>query len=263
MTPSDILTLATAAAGITVSYFFFLRSQKLKKPCWAIRSNNLITNYGPAFSKLEVSYNCQKVENLTVSKLLFWNAGAETIQRQDIVLANPLTIVAAEGTNFLDVEILAQNNLYSDFMARLSDDKLRIIISFDYLDQSHGAVLQVIHTGLSSSGISVEGSLKGVMSIKRKKIRTWLFLLLPTSESFDRRIRPSIRRRINICVYLAITICSVFFLYAMVFPRYLTYPAPFDIFIGLFFLAYALFGLMRSFDLLTNSPPKGLDAFED
>jgi hypothetical protein len=262
MATSDIITLITAIVGIAVSYFFFLRSQRLRKPCWAIRSNNLIENYGSTFSKLEVFYAQNKVENLTVSKFLFWNAGSETIERQHIVTANPLRILGAEGVKLLDVEILAQNNRFSDFAASLSEDNLSVFLAFEYLDRGHGAVLQVTHTGLSSDDIQVEGSIKGVGSVKKKRVKS-ILLPLPTPVSFDKKIRAPIRRRLSIAVFLMGSVSMTIFAYAIVAPRYLTRPAWETVLMGVYVFLFLLYSLIQSIDLLSNAPPQGLEIFEE
>jgi hypothetical protein len=49
-----------------------------------------VSGYAAQLSALEITYASRKIENLTISKLLFWNAGAETISRTD---TEPLLIL--------------------------------------------------------------------------------------------------------------------------------------------------------------------------
>ena len=174
MTPSDILTISMTIVGIVVgiivSYGFFVISQKNKEPCWDVKSNNLIRNFGSTIPKLEILYGKEKVENLTVSRIIFWNNGAETLERNHIVLANPLRISVKQGVKILDAEVLVSNNPHSDFSLIKSNDELSARIEFEYLDKNDGAVIQIVHTGVSSIDIGINGSIKGVKIIHVKHI---------------------------------------------------------------------------------------------
>ena len=72
---SLLISVILAVVGIVLT----VRSRRVKRLSWAIRSNNLISGFSTRFPSLEVSYARHKAENLTVSKILFWNDGTETI----------------------------------------------------------------------------------------------------------------------------------------------------------------------------------------
>ena len=70
--------------GIVAGYIFYRLSIRTKEPYWSIVSNNLIQDNITQLNDLEVKYKRQKVETVTVSKILLWNKGGETIDRLDI-----------------------------------------------------------------------------------------------------------------------------------------------------------------------------------
>jgi hypothetical protein len=113
--PVVTLVLGILASGV-VGYFFYRRGLRLKEPCWAIRSNNLVAGFTATYPLLEIRYKDAKVENLTVSKVLFWNHGADTIHVKDIAEADPLRLVGVAGTKILDVNLLATNSEPSRFL---------------------------------------------------------------------------------------------------------------------------------------------------
>jgi hypothetical protein len=263
MTTSDILTIVTAIIGILVSYYFFRQAQKEKKPCWDVTSNNLIRNFSSKISKLEIVYAQEKIENLTISRIMFWNNGAETIEKHHIVSADPLRISSKSGIKILDAEILAQNNRYSNFSATRSNDQLYAYIEFDYLDKENGAVVQIIHTGVSSKDIRVEGSIKGVKRIRRKRIDTvWFSSTTPTE--FDRRFSPLVRRRILILIN---SFVAIMVLIACVYLISSPLPKGFENSSRRFMIANAsfLFSVFTAttIRLWTTASPKGLEIFED
>lgn len=150
--------------GVVVSYYFYRKSIRIKEPVYSIKSNNLISGSVSTLENLNITYKDFKVENLTVSKVLFYNRGAETISRQAIETLKPLAIASVD-TTILDASILQVNNLSNNVQVRYEKSNENVYIDFDYLDQNQGAVIQVIHTGLSSEEITVYGDIMGVPEI--------------------------------------------------------------------------------------------------
>ncbi len=154
-----ILGVILAIIGIALS----IRSIKKKEPIYSIKSNNLISGSVSTLNKLLISYNNQKIENLTVSKILFYNRGSETINKQDIQTINPLR-VSSESGNILDASIIQVNHVSNNFYLN-NDDEHDISFGFDYLDIGQGAVIQIIHTGLASEDLNIDGDIKGVQRL--------------------------------------------------------------------------------------------------
>jgi hypothetical protein len=69
------------------------------------------------------------------------------------------------GIDILDVKVVSSNNKANQFTCTLAQDG-DAEVDFEYLDRGHGAVIQVIHTGLSSDDITMVGQIKGVSAIK-------------------------------------------------------------------------------------------------
>ena len=160
--------------GVMVSYFFYKKSLRVKEPSWMITSNNLIRGFGTAIKDLRIIYNDHPIENLTVSKIIFWNNGSETIDGSDLKTVDPLRIKTNDGVSILDVKILASNNPASRFQVHLEPETNCAYITFDYLDEKQGAVIQVIHTGKSSADIEMAGAIKGVKQLQYKfPMPTW------------------------------------------------------------------------------------------
>lgn len=172
MTTDIIMGIAGIAIGILTSYVFYEIQKRKKEACWSIDSTNLIKGYSSLLEKLDIQYAGQKVENLTVSKIAFWNNGNEIINHSDIAI--PLYIAPLnnkEDTQILDVKILATSTLGNEFNATKLEGKNIVVMGFDYLDPQQGAVMQIIHTGVSVLPLIVDGEIKGVKEIiyKRKK----------------------------------------------------------------------------------------------
>ena len=81
-----IIAIAGALFGFITSYIFYRIQKRRRELCWSIDSTNLIKGFSSLFEKLDVQYGGQKIENLTVSKIVFWNNGNETIDGRDIAV---------------------------------------------------------------------------------------------------------------------------------------------------------------------------------
>lgn len=152
--------------GFFISYYFYRKSLRQKEPLWAIRSNNIIKDSRQVIENLTVLYNNVSVDNLTISMLILWNDGDETINRQDIETINKLRINCTGESQILDARVIASNNSSSQFNVIKPESCKCAYISFEYLDKSQGAVIQVVHTGLSSDALVVVGDIKGVKKIR-------------------------------------------------------------------------------------------------
>lgn len=158
--------------SIIVGYIFYQKGKEEKRPCFAMKTNNLIENRHAQFDGLEITYRGRKTQNVSVSHIVFWNDGQVTISSDDINTIDPLRITANNQTEILDVEILKASNVANQISCDQRPDTKDHRIEFDYLDKEHGAVIQVIHTGITSQDIDVIGQIKGVRSIEKRDLYT-------------------------------------------------------------------------------------------
>ena len=158
-------------AGLATGYIFYKKSLKIKQPMYIIRTNNLIQDSISQMSGLEVAYKGRFISNLSVSKVLFWNSGSETLDNQDIVKTNPLRIECAEDKNILDATVTASNNQSNQLAIEVASSGTSAYVTFDYLDKYQGGIFQVVHTGTTSNDLFFEGDLKGAVLQMQKTRR--------------------------------------------------------------------------------------------
>ncbi len=161
-----VLGFIVAIIGIALTIIFYFKSKRVKSPCYAIKSYNIIKDFVSKFEALEMRYGGQIIKNLTVSKIVFWNAGSETIDKEDIVKADPITINIKDGYKILDQKIIATNNETNNFSLSGSIDQSNVNINFEYIDKNDGIVVQLIHTGNFDKDIKVQGRIKGAGNLK-------------------------------------------------------------------------------------------------
>lgn len=132
--------------------------------------------------EIEVTYSGEAVTNLTVTNVVFWNAGREPIRSQDIPPHEPLSIQPRDGIRILDAEVTQRNNPANDLRSNLVDSNC-IILSFDYLDKDEGCVIQIFHTGRTSKDLEKKGKIIGASGLleppynRFRSLRSFLALI--------------------------------------------------------------------------------------
>ncbi len=162
-----LLGFLLTAFSIILAIIFFIKSRRIKDPQYAIRNTNLIRDFTSRLEALEMTYAGERISNLTVTKLAFWNNGKDTINMSDIASADPLRVRAKSGFKILDSSLLYAKNDANQFSIRRSEDGSCVLIQFDYLDQGEGGIIQFLHTGRSSGDIEVHGTIKGAGKLNR------------------------------------------------------------------------------------------------
>ncbi len=164
----NIATLLIAIFGFILTVVFYRKGKKTKKPTYMIITNNLVRDSIKDIDSVQITYKGENIPNLSVSKVTFWNAGKDTIQKFDMLKKFPLKVTIKEGHRILDSKIIYQKNIASSAKAYLNPKKNEVIISFDYLDFEDGFVLQVFHTADSSDEICVSGTIKTVRKLEKR-----------------------------------------------------------------------------------------------
>ncbi len=153
--------------GLVTGYIFYRLGLRLKEPCWTILSTPIIRDNISQFSKLEVLYEGNSINNLTSSTILFWNKGRETIDKHDVAHLNPLSIIIRDGCSILSADVTDPTNPANQITVELDKINNIVHIDFEYIDHMDGATIQILHTGKSSSSLSMVGNIKGVKSLQR------------------------------------------------------------------------------------------------
>jgi hypothetical protein len=158
-------------ASLVTGFIFYRGSLRVKQPLFLVKSNALIRNSISDISGLEITYKGVQIADLFISEVLFCNCGAETLHRQDIVSGNPLRIVCSKDSFMLDAGVVKSNNQYSGLTVDVDSGGGVARISFEYLDQGHGGIIQIVYAGDSCEDLTILGDLKGARLQIRKHNR--------------------------------------------------------------------------------------------
>ena len=156
--------------SVLLAIILYYKSRKIKIPLYAIKTNNIVADYISKISSLNVLYSGNQIDNLSVSKIAFWNNGNEPIKSNDIAQKDPLRIVSKNNSKILDANIINYIKPANNINLKISDNGSEAIITFDFLAKNEGVIIQVYHTGKTNNDIQIEGTIIGGKKILRKNL---------------------------------------------------------------------------------------------
>lgn len=169
VTWTDFLSWGIGILGLFFSVFFYLRSKKNRDPIYRCKTTQLIQrNTVSQIGNLEVYFDSIKLDALSITKIVLWNAGKDIISSSDVSDKDKVRIEIDKEYDILSCGVVKQTKEANNFDVEIAGDKKSVVITFDYMDYEEGAVIKLRHTGSSSSNLIVKGSIKAVKSIKRQ-----------------------------------------------------------------------------------------------
>jgi hypothetical protein len=257
---TDAISIGIAILSIALAVLFYFRTRRVKKPVWSVRTTNLVTDRSARLPLLSVLYEGKSVQNLSISRVLFWNSGQDTIRQSDIASTDPLRIRIQGGAQLLDIQVLEVNCEANQVSVQRNADDKSALLNFEFLDPGQGAVFQLVHSGTKSEDIVVTGILQGAGKPRRRETKVTGYLPLPTPRSFDEKLRPLTRRRIGLC--LRLLVFTALFSPAIVTAAIDGVRNGFNNRIWIFSVIYGLVVAMEILDYQRTGAPRGLDSFE-
>lgn len=191
----NVATLILAIVGIVFTVYFYFRSRKVKAPIYITKTTSLVKESINKVESVQILYANNKIANLSVTKIAFWNDGKDTINNTDVAKNDILKIVINPNFDILEAKILYNKNKSNDFQLILSEDRKYITINFDFFDFEEGIVLQLFHTANSGEDITVTGTIKSVKEIKRKE---YFLTILPSFfyKTLNSHLSPKLNKNI-------------------------------------------------------------------
>lgn len=158
--------------GVLFSIAIGVYQKKDRKPYCAVRNFVIIGNAKITVEGLKIHFAGygSDIDNLSIARLAFWNAGKEPIRNTDITTSDPLTIAPLGNAKMLGVSVLQCNNVASKVAVAVRREKgkshiANALLTFEYLGRDNGTVIEIIHTGLKSSDIVFTGTIIGADKI--------------------------------------------------------------------------------------------------
>ena len=159
----NVLFLILSIVSIALAYFFYYKSIKEKKPVYNWKTYPLFQPNPIVGNKIEIKYNGNQIDNLSLTKFAFWNAGRESIRYEDIAPNDPFLIIVDKGVNILDFQIVEQNTINNFSLEKINDQTIKV--NFDFTDFNDGIIVNIFHSRLRKTGLTVMGTFIGAKRI--------------------------------------------------------------------------------------------------
>ncbi len=177
----NVASTSLGAAGVILAVFFYLKSRTRRAIAWDSRSFTLL-GYGVAsLPGFRASFRDRELTSLRATKVLVWNRGNVTVNSEDVASTDHLCIELAEGERILECSLLKSSSQTNQVRTETTEDAPhRVRISFDYLDNTQGFVLSLLHTAEKGGLVGVKGTLKGgtvTKSGSTDRTRSWVLVL--------------------------------------------------------------------------------------
>lgn len=138
---SFFLAIASLA-GLFVGIYAYPR----KRLSYKYSTFSLVQNNINKLTNLQIFYKEQPIDNLSITNYVIWNSGNRSIRNSDIVPQDPLCISSNNNdTKILNIDIIKKNKVSTN--TKLITSQNNHIVTFDYLDNKNGVIIQIIHTG--------------------------------------------------------------------------------------------------------------------
>lgn len=164
----NLLFLIIAVISLLASFLFYLKARKEIKPCFGIKSFQLISESVSNIEDIDIIFKGVKIANLSTTKIAFWNEGRSTLNKSDVAQSDPLRVSISDDLKFLKAALTYQTKKANNCSIGLSDDNKEIILDFDYFHTNQGVIIEAFHTGDAKVSIAIKGSIKSAPHIINK-----------------------------------------------------------------------------------------------
>lgn len=156
--------------GIVLSIWVYFRSVRKAVPVVAFESIRLVGGTGSALpDAVTVLYQDRAVPRLTRSNVRLWNNGNLTLDGVSVAVVDPIRLEIEPDAEFLSVSIAKASRAVTQIRADiLPTEPNKVVIQFDFLDPSDGALIECLHTGHTLSP-QIKGVIKGIPNGVTKK----------------------------------------------------------------------------------------------
>lgn len=157
-----LLGLAIGVLGIILAYVFYKNSKPVRLLAVGTRSFPVISKRAESIADLDVRLKGQPASTISLTYLAIWNAGTESLRRQDIPAGEPLMVRAQDGVKILSATLAEATRTTNQVaIGAVNENQASVPVAFEFLNPGDGALIHVVHSGVGKSDLQVVGSLIG------------------------------------------------------------------------------------------------------
>jgi len=132
-----------------------------KRPTSVKIFNNIITHDKNVYDGLEFRYDKVVINELSETKIFFWNSGKKSIRGSDLLKDNPLGLSLGPDINIFRFRYLTTDRMKRTFALKWFPDEDMFIFDFDAIPKNEGFYIEILHSGNMSDSINIVGEIDG------------------------------------------------------------------------------------------------------
>lgn len=159
-----IISSLTTIVSAILAILFYYRGKKEKRPVFNHQTTSIIDPRLTKLRNLEITFGKIPINNLSLMKFAFWNAGKQSILRSDIAPSSPILLRFPESITVYDLEITFQTPANNFSASKIDKHTLRF--DFDFMDYNDGFIVKVFHNGKGLIPPTISGTIIGAHPIQ-------------------------------------------------------------------------------------------------
>lgn len=145
--------------SLFIAYYSYKRRTRKKEVLYTKVNVKVFQNCNKKISDFVSQYKNKSVNSITVTRYLVWNNSSQAIRKNDIAPRDPLQFSVNSSYEILYPEIIYPKDSLNGFMlSELKKPNNFTKLSFDFINENEGAIIQIIHTG-ETKNISFSGTI--------------------------------------------------------------------------------------------------------
>lgn len=167
----SLISLSFGVVGVlsvVLSFVLYRRAKVQVEPNFYYENIVEVTSLSKNNRKIKITYEDKIVEEITTTRVWFWNSGRKPIRAEDIPDRRPLTISFEEKSKsgneratFFDFKVTKITDPGSNFAIYPTSSPDKLELRFDYIDTKQGAVFETQHSGGQFCKLQVDGVILG------------------------------------------------------------------------------------------------------
>lgn len=165
---SEVIGISGIVIGV-IGVVLYLKGRKVKRLSFGTRRTRVLAKEREV-PDLKIFFKNEVIEKLFLTRVAIYNDGNQVIDASDVAKKDPLRIVIPDGFRIFDAGVFFVRNEANDFSLEMNREEGVIWITFDYMNEGDGCVVEMFDDIDMFQDISVTGSIKGIKKIQKKAL---------------------------------------------------------------------------------------------
>ena len=189
--------IVSLIAGVLLTLLSVWVTWKEKVPVYLVSRAEMIARPASIASRLSIRWDGNEVENVSLTRVAFWNQGKQYLDKTDFTDTDPFRIVPSEPVRILYAQHVRASRPSLRFDANIDGSVIYLAVhGNDGLEYMAGGEFQIAYTSSKPVEFSVQGRVKGANAEFSRETRDSL-----SNRTWSGRLEREIRNPLRGCTW--------------------------------------------------------------